>query len=85
MKKLVLAFIIFTIILFAGIFIMLKPSSFITQPVQLQPAQDKPVASTSVPRVIILTGSVLIIVGLVGLSVLGFRAYKNSETTTVPP
>ena len=85
MKKLVLTFIIFTTMLFAGIFIMLKPSSFVTQPVPFHLAQDNPVASTNVPRVIILTGSTLIIVGLVGLSILGFRMYKNSETTTIHP
>jgi hypothetical protein len=39
----------------------------------------QPLAGTIVPKEIILSGSVLTITGLVGLSILGFRIFKESE------
>ena len=64
---------------------MLKPSSFVTQPDSVQPAQNSTLANTNVPREIILMGSILTIAGLIGMSVLGFRLYKDFETTTRAP
>ena len=39
----------------------------------------QPLAGTIVPKEIIMLGSVLTISGLVGLSILGFRIFKESE------
>jgi hypothetical protein len=81
MKKLVVAFIILTGILFAGIFIMIKPSNFASQLESAQTTPNIPLSSTNVPRGIILIGSILVIMGLVGLSILGFRIFKDFENT----
>jgi hypothetical protein len=39
----------------------------------------QPLAGTIVPKEIIMLGSVLTITGLVGLSILGFMIFKESE------
>jgi hypothetical protein len=39
----------------------------------------QPLAGTIVPKEIIMLGSILTISGLVGLSILGFRIFKESE------
>ena len=86
MKKYTLSFIILVGILFAGIIIMIKPTIFvpILVPSQMGP-QEQPLAGRIVPREIIIIGSVLTIIGLVGLAVLGFRIFQESwheETKT---
>jgi len=40
---------------------------------------EQPLAGSIVPREIIMLGSVLTIIGLVGLSVLGFRIFEESR------
>ena len=47
-------------------------------PIQIAPP-TQPLAGTMVPKEIKLSGSVLTITGLVGLSILGFRIFKESE------
>jgi hypothetical protein len=63
-KKLTTAFIVFVIMLFAGIFIMMQPDKVgITAIVQ----QDEPTLKS-----IVRVGAYLTVTGLVGLAVLGF-------------
>ena len=78
--KSTLSFIILVGILFGGIVIMIKPTIFVSQlmPSQMAPP-DQPLAGSIVPREIIIVGSVLTIIGLVGLSVLGFRIFEESR------
>lgn len=84
--KSTLSFIILVGILFGGIVIMIKPTIFVSRlmPSQMAPP-EQPLAGRIVPREIIMLGSVLTIIGLVGLSVLGFRIFEKSgheETKT---
>ena len=84
--KYTLFFIILVGILFVGIVIMIKPTIFVSQlmPSQMAPP-DQPLAGSIVPREIIIVGSVLTIIGLVGLSVLGFKIFEefmHEETKT---
>jgi len=59
---------------------MMKPLIFVPSIQQYHKSPvDQPLASRLVPKEIIMLGSTLTIVGLVGLSVLGFRIYKESE------
>lgn len=86
MKKLTLSFIILVGILFLGIVIMIKPSIFVSpsMPYHITPP-DQPLAGRIVPKAIIIVGSALTIIGVVGLSVLGFMIFKEFEhedTTT---
>jgi hypothetical protein len=80
MKKSALSFIILVGILFGGIVIMIKPTIFVSQlmPSQMAPP-EQPLAGRIVPSEIIILGSVLTIIGLVGLSVLGFRIFEESR------
>jgi len=80
MKKSTLSFIILVGILFGGIVIMIKPTIFVSRlmPYQMAPP-EQPLAGRIVPREIIMLGSVLTIIGLVGLSVLGFRIFEESR------
>jgi hypothetical protein len=80
MKKSTLSFIILVGILFGGIVIMIKPTIFVSRlmPYQMAPPEE-PLAGRIVPREIIMLGSVLTIIGLVGLSVLGFRIFEESR------
>ena len=73
-------FIILTGLLFVGIVILIYPTSFVPRltPSQMAPPAQ-PLAGTIVPREIIILGSVLTITGLVGLAILGFRIFKESE------
>ncbi len=81
MTKLIIYFIILTGILFSGIFVMMKPSIFVSSSSQYQkPPADQPLAGRLVTKEIIILGSTLTIVGLVGLSVLGFRIFKESTS-----
>jgi|SoiMethySBSTD1v2_1073268.scaffolds.fasta_scaffold139022_3 hypothetical protein len=80
MLKIVIIFIILTGILITGIFILMKPSIFNSS---LSPYGDTAVHQSTVGNTIskqfITIGSTLAIVGLVGLSVLGFRIFKNIQ------
>ena len=80
MLKIVIIFIILTGILITGIFILMKPSIFNSS---LSPYGDTAVHQSTVGSTIskqfITIGSTLAIVGLVGLSVLGFRIFKNIQ------
>ena len=59
---------------------MIKPTIFVSpfMPYQMAPP-DQPLAGRIVPREIIMLGSALTMVGLVGLSVLGFTLFKESR------
>jgi vacuolar-type H+-ATPase subunit I/STV1 len=80
MNKLTISFIILVGLLFVGIVILIYPTSFaprLTTSQMSPPTQ--PLAGTIVPREIIMIGSALTITGLVGLAILGFRIFKESE------
>ena len=76
--KSTLPFIILVGILFGGIVIMIKPTIFVSRlmPSEMAPPEE-PLAGRIVPREIIIVGSVLTIIGLVGVSVLGFRLFDE--------
>ena len=78
MKSTTLSFIILVGILFGGIVIMIKPTIFVSRlmPSEMAPPEE-PLAGRIVPREIIMLGSVLTIIGLVGVSVLGFRIFDE--------
>ena len=86
MKKYTVSFIILVGILFAGIIIMIKPTIFVPRlaPSQMGP-QEQPLAGRIVPREIIMVGSVLTIIGLVGLTVMGFRIFEGSRHEETKP
>lgn len=78
MGKTKFAFVVFTAVLVLGIFILMKPHVFSLP----SPTNDKTLVTEQsveriVPRQVIILGSALIILGLVGLSVLGFRLFKD--------
>jgi len=59
---------------------MITPSIFVSSlPPYQKPPVDQPLAGRLVPKEIIILGSTLTIVGLVGLSVLGVRIFKESK------
>jgi hypothetical protein len=80
MNTLTISFIILVGLLFAGIFILIYPTSLVSKlsPSEMAP-NTQPLAGTIVPKGIIILGSVLTITGLVGLSILGFKLFKESE------
>jgi hypothetical protein len=80
MNRITLYFIILTGLLVIGIVILIYPTSFVPRltPSQMAPP-TQPLAGTIVPREIIMVGSLLTITGLVGLPILGFRIFKESE------
>jgi len=57
---------------------MIKPTLFVSRlmPSEMAPP-EQPLAGRIVPREIIIVGSVLTIIGLVGVSVLGFRLFDE--------
>jgi len=80
MKKSTLTFIVLVGILFGGIVIMIKPTIFVPRLMPSQMASpEEPMAGRIVPREIIILGSVLTIIGLLGLSVLGFKIFEESK------
>jgi hypothetical protein len=80
MKKSTLTFIVLVGILFGGIVIMIKPTIFVSRLMPSQMASpEEPMAGRIVPREIIILGSVLTIIGLLGLSVLGFKIFEESK------
>lgn len=80
MNRLIISFIILVGLLFIGIVLLIKPTVLVTS---LSPDEmadlTQPLAGSIVPREIITLGSVFTIIGLVGLSILGFRIFKESE------
>ena len=59
---------------------MIKPTIFVSRLMSSQMAPpEQPLAGRIVPREIIMLGSVLTIIGLVGLAVLGFRIFEESR------
>jgi hypothetical protein len=80
MNKSTILFVILVGLLFAGIAILIKPTAFVPvlKPAEMAPP-TQPLAGAIVPREIITLGSILTITGLVGLAILGFRIFKESE------
>lgn len=59
---------------------MLKPAAFVSTPIANEPPGSKQQnTSNSTPRIIIILGAASIISGLVGLSVQGFRMFKDLD------
>ena len=82
--KLVIVFIILAIILVSGILVLMKPAVFnsLLSPYGNSP-EDQSAPADLVSKEIILLGSVFAVIGLVGLSLLGFiivRSSKEEET-----
>lgn len=83
MKKHILSFIILVGVLFLGIAIMIKPTTFISPSMPNQSwSSDQPLAGRIVPKSIIMLGSALTIIGVIGLSVQGFIIFRESEFDT---
>jgi hypothetical protein len=80
MNTLTISFIILVGLLFAGISMLIYPTSLVSRlsPSEMAPS-SQPLSGTIVPKGIIIIGSVLTITGLVGLSILGFTLFKESE------
>jgi hypothetical protein len=82
--KLVIIFIILAVILLTGILVLIKPSAFnsLLSPYANSP-EDQSAPRHLVPKEIIMLGSIFTVIGLVGLSILGFiivRSSKEEET-----
>ena len=85
-KKTFIIFLIFVGILFLGIAILIKPTSFVSKITPHNfPTQNEPLGGWLVPKEIIMMASVLTITGLVGLSVLGFRIFKDADQKESKP
>lgn len=80
MNRFTISFIILVGLLFIGIVLLIKPSFFVSSlsPNEMDPP-EQPLAGRIVPKEIIILGSVFTIAGLIGLSILGFRIFKESE------
>jgi hypothetical protein len=77
MNKYTILFIVLVIMLFAGIGILMKPTSLVPSPSATgegQPADINPVLKT-----VITLGSVSLITGLIGLAVLGFMIAREDK------
>lgn len=72
--KLVISFIVLVVLLFTGIMILIKPSLFVPMS-----NVSYPVGDHVFPKEIIILGSTMLITGLVGLSILGFKIFNGSE------
>jgi hypothetical protein len=80
MNTFIISLIILVGLLFVGIVILINPTSFAPRLTTSQmPPPTQPLAGTIVPREIIMVGSALTVTGLVGLAILGFRVFKESE------
>ena len=80
MKKLIYSFIILAVMLFLGIVIMIKPTSFINPSLtNHNESSDQPMAGRTVPKAIIMLGSALTVIGVAGLSIVGFIIFRESE------
>ena len=82
MERTTFVFIAFALLLVLGIFIMMKPHVF-TFTYQLgENFNDPQSVKEIVPRFVIMLGSLLVIAGLVGLSILGFKLFKDLMAET---
>ena len=80
MKSSILLFIVFAVLLFIGIAIMMKPTAFVSTQLANELSDSKqPDSDNQIPRVIIIIGSASILSGLIGLSVQGFRMFKDFD------
>jgi len=78
--KFLVVFIVLAVVLFLGIFIMMKPYILVSQSLKNQNSPvNKPLANIGVTKQFIMLGSVLTVTGVVGLSVLGFKIYRGSK------
>lgn len=82
--KLVIIFIILVVVLFTGIFVLMKPYIFdsLLSPYGNTP-ENESLLGHVISKEIIILGSTLTVVGLVGLSILGIitiRLSKEEET-----
>ena len=80
MNKLTISLIVLVGILFLGIGVLMKPTSFTS----LTITSNSDVASRTysnklVPKEIIMIGSAFIITGVIGLSILGFISARDSK------
>jgi len=65
---------------------MIKPTYFVSPITPYKTSSpDEPLAGRIVPKEIIVAGSLLTISGLVGLSVVGFLVFRNSNNKVNPP
>jgi hypothetical protein len=83
--KIVIIFIILAVILLTGILVLMKPSVFnsLLSPHGNSPEDQSAPPSHLVSKQIIMLGSTFAVIGLVGLSILGFiivRLSKEEET-----
>jgi hypothetical protein len=80
MDKYAVAFIVLVVMLFAGIGILMKPTSLVPSSMSLlatrggQPADNNPTL-----QAVITLGSLSLITGLVGLAVLGFMITREDK------
>lgn len=80
MKRFTLTFIILVGLLFLGVVIMIKPSIFVSPSMPYHiTTPDHPLADRIVPKAIMISGSALTVIGVVGLSVLGFMIFREIE------
>jgi|GEM_PF-1542097 len=78
MCRMVIAFIVLTLILLLGILIMMKPDVFVLKsPTNEKFTVNKTLTGSIELKKIIILASTFIIVGIVGLCVLGFRIFKE--------
>lgn len=77
--KLVLLFIILTIILVTGILFLMKPSVFNSLLAPYGNSHEDQSAPSLVPKEIIMLGSIFTVIAIVGLSILGFIIVRSSE------
>ena len=81
MNKYAIAFIVLVVMLFAGIGILMKPTSLIPSSMSsLATGGGQPADNSPTLRAVITLGSVSLITGLVGLAVLGFMITKEDKS-----
>lgn len=79
MNRVTLCFIILVVILFLGIVVLIKPSFFVSPSMPDQISAPDPLAGRIAPKAVIILGSALTVIGVVGLSLLGFVLFRESE------
>ena len=78
--KFLVVFVVLAVVLFLGIFVMMKPYILVSQFLKNQNSPiNKPLTNIGVTKQFIMLGSVLTVTGIVGLSVLGFKIYRGSK------
>ena len=81
MNKYAIAFIVLVVMLFAGIGILMKPTSLIPSSMSsLATGGGQPADNNPTLRGVITLGSVSLITGLVGLAALGFMITKEDKS-----